>query len=253
MNVKLLLMFDGTKFFGWQALRKEGKPSLPAVQDVLQDALVKVYKEPIKLMGCSRTDRDVSAKYYCAHFNAPFNIEEDALVRAINSIMPWTVRVFDASYVSDEFHSRYTSKSKIYIYRIYNPFKKHDYPLFDEYCFYVPNELDYAKMKEAIKIFKGTHDFRAYSLCDTDKFADKNTECEVLYAQIRRYGKYIYFIIKGNRFLHRMVRFIVGAVLGVGKSNLNIDDLRNNLENKKRSCNIKVVDGKGLFLKRVLY
>ncbi|MCP4481968.1 MAG: tRNA pseudouridine(38-40) synthase TruA [bacterium] len=238
MNIKLTLAFNGLSFYGWQK-----QSNKKGVQDYLELAIQNIYKEKVKVVGCSRTDRNVSAINYILNFKPPFFIEENKIPKALNHYLPEEIIVKLAEYVHEEFHSRYDAKSKVYIYRI--GIKK---SIFDSFYHYENDKLNIIKMKDVIKVFKGKHNFKAFSI-----FNDKNSNCEIFYANIYQVGNFFYFIIKGDRFLHKMVRFIVGAVLEVGRGILQKEDLENNLLQMQRIHQIKPVIGNGLFLSRVIY
>jgi tRNA pseudouridine38-40 synthase len=259
MQVKLLLEFDGSGFVGWQ-IQDKNKPKKPSIQSTLQEALKKIYKQEIIVTGCSRTDSNVNAKSYCATYSPPFFIPEINLAKAINSKFlkfDRKIRVNSCAYVSDDFHPRYNAKSKVYIYKIFNAEHKNIFDSFSYFLSYKLKDEDFKNMHECCKLFFGEHDFRGFSLFDTEKFTEKNTIAEIFYIDMKKFetvkGVNIYFVIRGNRFLHKMIRFIVGAILAVGLKHLTIEQVKENLDKGTRKHKINIVPGNGLFLKRVYY
>jgi len=258
MKVKLLLAFDGSAFIGWQIQDKK-RSNKSSVQSVFQEVLTKIYKQEIKITGCSRTDSGVNAKGYCATYVPPFSIPEPNLKKAINSSLNKKVdskiRVIDISLVPDDFHPRYNAKSKVYIYKIFNAEENNVFDGFSHFLSYKITDENFADMKKCAKLFLGKHDFRGFSLFDTEKFEAKNTVADIYYIDIKRFrnGKNIFVVIRGNRFLHKMVRFIVGAIVGVGIGSLSLDEVKENLDTGTRKHKINIVPGNGLFLKRVYY
>ena len=236
MNIKLTLTFNGAQFYGWQSQKNN-----LGIQNILESALEKIYKQTVKVTGCSRTDRYVNAINYVVNFHPPFFIHETNLKKAIT--LPKSIKIKNVEYVDEDFHARFNAKYKIYIYRVSTA-----EVVFDDFCLVETHQLDLEKMKQAAKIFKGNHDFTAFSILN-----DKNPECEIFNFKIHKKAGYIYFVIKGDRFLHKMVRFLVGGILDVGKKKLTLKNLEENLVNKQRIYPIKPVAGNGLFLKKVCY
>ncbi len=255
MNVKLIIAFDGKDFLGWQEQKNETE--VFSIQSILEKALAKIYKTEINVFGSSRTDRGVNAKGFCANFFSPFFIPPKNLKKAINSnLASFTknIKIVEAEYVDDNFSSRFSAKSKVYIYRL--TFYPEETQIFDKFCQFLNKKLDtndIFSMKKDSKIFLGKHDFRAFSLFDKIEFQDKNTICEIFYIDVKKFGNKIYVIVKGDRFLHKMVRFIVGSILQVGEKNLTIEQIKENLESGKRKHQMKIAKPEGLFLKTVSY
>ena len=147
--------FDGTSFAGFQS-QENGR----AVQDVLESALCELFKEKIRLTGCSRTDAGVHARCHLSHADVPFVIPEDKFPLAMNALLPDDVAVKRAFYAKEDFSARFSIKGKKYIYRIYvSPTRD---PFLDRYAYYCPVMPDVEAMKQAAKAFAGEHDFRAF-------------------------------------------------------------------------------------------
>ena len=123
--------FDGTGFAGFQS-QENGR----AVQDVLESALAELFKEKIRLTGCSRTDAGVHAKCHLSHADVPFVIPEEKFPLAMNALLPDDVAVKRAFYVKDDFSARFSINGKRYIYRIYVSNTRS--PMLDRYAYYCP-------------------------------------------------------------------------------------------------------------------
>jgi tRNA pseudouridine38-40 synthase len=270
-NVKLIIEFNGSGFSGWQVQNNNPKEN-KSIQKILEDVLKNIYKnQNIKLNGSSRTDSNVNAKRFCANFFAPFFIPENNLKKAINAtVLSITRKIkiksleylekIDSDFVEienintkDFFHARYNSKGKVYIYKIFNG-KESEKSVFDEFSYPIGNKISHKKiieLKDFIKKFEGEHNFVGFSL-NTE---NKNKICNLKYVSLRSFkdNRNLYIIIKGDRFLHKMIRFIVGAIIQVGLNSLTKEEVLENLKLGVKKNNIKVVSGNGLFLQRVYY
>ena len=162
MRFLLKFSYDGSNYAGFQ-----NQPGLNTIQFQLEEALKKV-NDNTKTTICAtgRTDKGVHALCQYAHTDISVNITEEKLKRALNSNLPDDIHIISAKHVSDDFHARYNVKGKEYKYYInlgeYNPIERN-------YVFQYNHELNVDSMKEAIKYFIGTHDYRAFVTENKDK------------------------------------------------------------------------------------
>ena len=153
-NIALRLQYDGTAYHGWQVQKTD-----VTVAETLERALTKVCGEPIKVVGCGRTDAGVHAKRYCANFRTDCTIPIDRVPLAVNARLPADIAVVDAVAAPEDFNAIGSCIQKEYVYQIYNS-RIRDAFLEHRVCFY-PQLLDFARLARAGRAFEGTHDFAA--------------------------------------------------------------------------------------------
>ena len=238
--------FDGTAFAGFQS-QENGR----AVQDVLESALAELFKEKIRLTGCSRTDAGVHARCHLSHADVPFVIPEDKFPLAMNALLPDDVAVKRAFYAKEDFSARFSIKGKKYIYRIYvSPTRD---PFLDRYAYYCPVMPDVEAMKQAAKAFAGEHDFRAFCAAGGSQKTYVRRLNEV---SVRSFGEdplQIEIEVRGEAFLYNMVRIIAGTLLYVGQGKIPEDGIGEVIEKGDRSLAGKTLSAKGLTLEEVYF
>ena len=155
MRLAIITEYDGTDFVGFQS-QTNGR----AVADVMEKAAGELYKQEIRITGCSRTDAGVHARGHLSHMDVPFEIPEDKIPLAMNALLPEDISVVRAFYVDADFSARFSNHGKRYIYRVYYGRVRH--PLYSRYAYFDSYDLDVAKMKQAALSFAGEHDFEAF-------------------------------------------------------------------------------------------
>ncbi|MFQ5687383.1 MAG: tRNA pseudouridine(38-40) synthase TruA [Candidatus Scalindua sp.] len=241
-NIKLVIEYDGTNYDGWQQ-QKSGK----TIYQALNKAIVKVVNEEIKLHGSGRTDAGTHAIGQVANFKTQSNIPLFNLVQAINYYLPKDIVVKSAKKVPEKFHSRYSAKSKVYRYTIFN--SKTRSAIGRNYCHYYATALDIEKMQKASKTLIGKHDFSTFK-SKSDVICSIRT---IKKLEIRRKGEYLFFTIEADGFLYKMVRAIVGTLLEVGRGKMTIGKFRETVKSGIRSKAGNTVPANGLCLLRVKY
>jgi tRNA pseudouridine38-40 synthase len=245
-RLALITEFDGTLFAGFQS-QKNGR----AVQDVLETALATLFKEDIRLTGCSRTDAGVHARCHLSHADVPFVIPEDKFPLAMNAILPDDVAVKRAFYVRDDFSARFDIIGKRYVYRIYSAHNPS--PLHARYSYFCPNELDMEAMKTAASFFAGEHDFEAYCAVGGSQktYVRRLTSVEV--RKSNGCDEMIEIEVKGEAFLYNMVRIITGTLVEVGQGKRKPEDIKEIIEAKDRAKAGHTAPPYGLYLAEVYY
>ncbi|MEO0086481.1 MAG: tRNA pseudouridine(38-40) synthase TruA [candidate division WOR-3 bacterium] len=233
-NFLLTIEFDGHDFFGWQE-QKNKRTVAGEIKKVLKEIL----RKEIKLSGMGRTDRGVSAlKYFCNfRVSSDSEINLENLRKRINFLLPSEIYVKEIKEVPLDFNARYAVKRKIYCYFVtteISPVKRY-------YFWEVPKEIDLKKMEEASKLFIGEKDFSKFCY-----YSGKGI-CRIEEIKIIKKNKEIIFKIIGNRFLYKMVRRIVGALIDVGINKRRIEDVENALLGKKH-LPLATAPAKGLIL-----
>jgi len=242
MIVKMEISYDGTNYYGFQH-----QDDLPTIEDYLLEAIQKVDSSVEKIYGSGRTDRFVHAKCQVISFESKLDIKEYNWCRAVNSFLPLDIRVNSAKNESDDFHARFSAKSKEYRYYIKNT----EYSVFDRnYTEYITN-LDVDKMDEAIKLFIGTHDFKGFCSAQINEL--KDTVKTIYEAKINRLDDKLEIVFIGNGFLKYQVRTMVGTLVDIGLGRKNISIIDEIFEKRDPKLSNKVVSGHGLFLYKVNY
>jgi tRNA pseudouridine38-40 synthase len=255
-TLKLVLAYDGSLFSGWQV-----QPDRPTVQGVLADALERITSEKILPQGSGRTDAGVHALAQVASFTTSSSIPSGNLVKAMNSLLPASVRVCAVEDMPEGFHARHSAQAKTYEYRLYRgdicP------PFLASYVTHHPYPLDEAAMIAAATAVVGEHDFTSFAAVDPEKGPEKGLPAEgegargnirtIFSSEWRRIGDEFVYRVRGNGFLHHMVRNLVGTFLLVGKGTLQPEDISNILAARKRSAAGATAPATGLYLVSVEY
>ena len=242
-NILLKIKYDGTDYHGWQVQK-----NALSVQEALQDAIEKLFNERLDVKGCSRTDTGVHAREFCVSFKAPFYPGEYHLISALNNSLPEDIKAFSSQVVDDDFHARYSSRGKEYIYYIYNG--KYPDPFKNKYSLHYKHHLDEKLMNEAAAGIIGTHDFKAFCSIKTDV---EDTVRTIYECSVSRECDMIIIKISGDGFLYNMVRIIAGTLLNAGIGKIKPDDIPLIIESKDRTKAGKTLSAKGLFLNKVFY
>lgn len=212
-RIRIDLAYDGTTFHGWQI-----QPDLPTIQGTLETILTGMEGAPVMVAGSGRTDAGVHALRQVAAFSLANPIPPENLRRALNRLLPHSIRVLAVEEVHEDFHPRFQAKAKTYEYRIVrsevcSPF---DWP----YVLHHPYPLNEERMVELARTFEGEHDFTAYAAAD-DRDAEGRSKVRRVFSSVleRSPGRLTYRV-RGSGFLKHMVRNVVGTLLEAGKGNI---------------------------------
>lgn len=257
-NIKLTLAYDGTDFKGWQI-----QPNVPTVQGHLVEVLCKITQENIWVHGAGRTDAGVHALGQVAHFKTQSQLPPAEFQRALNSLLPATIRVLHAEEVAPEFHARHHAIGKIYHYRIFRgrvlP------PFIARYALHYPGTLNEDAMSEAAAHFIGEHDFTSFAGAADEHEHETNSAhapspVRVIYeSQITRSPAPVaadyelVYRIRGRSFLRYMVRKITGTLLDVGRGRFNPSDIPALLAARDPARSGATLSPHGLFMEAVEY
>jgi tRNA pseudouridine38-40 synthase len=242
-NISLTVSYDGTGYHGWQC-----QPNAITVAEVLKGAVERILDHEVKIVAGARTDAGVHAIGQVVNFATPREFDLVHLERGLNSILPRDIRVRNARNVDQTFHSRYSAKSKRYVYCILN--QMHNSPFLTRYVLHVPYHLDILSMRQAVKTVVGEHDFSAFKKKDE---IYRNPVRVVKRACVVSKGKMIYVVIEATGFLRYMVRNIVGTLLLVGREKIGEEDFRAILESRERESAGPTAPPQGLFLREIRY
>ncbi len=248
---RLLVAYDGRPFHGWQS-QSGGN----TVQDLLLEAVHEICPEAGLLVGSGRTDAGVSAEGQTAHFDVPqtWRMQAKHWHKALNTKLPATIRVLDASEAKAEFHARFSAREKVYRYRIHTGSVLP--PLLAGLAWHRRGGLTVESLSAFLSLFEGEHDFRSFSANRNDgKDEALDTKRKISSAQAEISGpNQIDIRFQGNGFLYKMVRFLVGTTVYGSEGRLDrseVIDLLSSSEPKRKAPYCAPPDG--LILERVLY
>jgi tRNA pseudouridine38-40 synthase len=220
MRLLLTLQYLGTRYGGWQT-----QTNATAVQQVVEEALAKIYGSPLRIHGAGRTDAGVHARAQRAHVDVPFEIPSRGIILGLNQLLPHDVRVTAAEVVADDFHARFSAKRKTYEYRIWNH-EVADVFAAETHAHIAP-ALDVAAMHAAAQPLAGKHDFRAFTVTEPEV---SSTERTIESIAVTGNGPAIAITVTADGFLRYMVRRIAGSLIEVGRGRLDPDALARSLE-----------------------
>lgn len=243
-NYKLLLVFDGTRYFGWERQQNTDM----TIQGKLEAVLEKMVGEPVELIGCGRTDAGVHAKGMVANVKLDTTLTPKEICAYMNHYLPEDICVQEVSEAAERFHSRYNATGKTYCYTCYVGNGK---PVFDrKYVYVVEPALNLKNMRKAAEYLTGEHDFASFC---ANKKMKKSTVRIVDKIEILQKDSYLYLSFHGNGFLHHMVRILVGTLLEVGMGKRTPESMITLLEAKNRAKAGVTAPAQGLCLIKVDY
>lgn len=240
-NYKLLIQYDGTSYAGWQIQEKSS-----SVQATITNTIELLLKEKINLIGSGRTDSGVHAIGQVANFRTENEIDIYRFKHSLNSLLPYDISIKKMEETFEDFHSRFDAKRRTYFYLI----SKSKNPFFRNYSYFYHKEIDLFNLKNLSKKILGTNDFTSFSRKNSDV---ENKICTVYDANWRDLGDLIVFYIKADRYLHGMVRTIVGTLLKSLESSEPENYLSEIFRSRNRESAFEAVPAKGLFLYKVEY
>jgi tRNA pseudouridine38-40 synthase len=261
-NLKLILSYDGADFAGWQV-----QPGRTTVQGALASAIGRLSGENVLPQGSGRTDAGVHALGQAASFATASAIPVENWLRALNDILPASIRVLEVTEAAPEFHARKSAHAKTYRYRIHRgaicP------PFLARYVWHYPYPLEESAMVASAGVIQGEYDFTSFAAVDPERVERMAAEEDITHAgatnvhttNVRtifssgwtREGEELIYTVRGSGFLHHMVRNLVGTFVLVGKGTLSREDLRRILYARERTAAGPTAPAGGLYLVDVEY
>src|SRR5689334_5062470 len=241
--LKLTIAYDGTDFHGWQI--QSGKPT---IQGEIVAILRRLTQENIAIHGAGRTDAGVHALGQVASFRTQTALSTAELQRALNALLPPTIRIVQVDETGPDFNARWSARAKVYRYRLFRG--KVVPPMIWRYVLHYPFPLDEDCMRDAATRFVGSHDFAAFAAStgseDDDK--ERSTVREIYATEISRSpdGEELVYTVRGRSFLRYMVRKMVGTLLDVGRGKLVPDDILRLYQLRDRAKSGPTVPPQGL-------
>jgi tRNA pseudouridine38-40 synthase len=245
-RLRFEVAYDGTEFHGWQL-----QPGLPTIQGVLEAVIEQIEGRPVHVAGSGRTDAGVHAVAQIAAVSIDNQIPLDNFRRAVNRLLPPSIRISRIQEADPEFHPRFEARRKTYEYRIFrqevcSPFER-------LYVYHHPYPLNEAAMIEAAPLFEGEHDFTAFAATDDKDRLGQSKRRTIFQSVLSRDGDILRYRVTGSGFLKHMVRNMVGVLMEVGKGNLTRDDVEARLMPDSSIRTGPAVPASGLFLMSVEY
>jgi len=261
-NLRLILSYDGAEFAGWQV-----QPGRTTVQGALASAIGRLSGENVLPQGSGRTDAGVHALAQVASFATASAIPAENWMRALNDILPASIRVLEVSEAAPEFHARKSARAKTYRYRIHRAAVCP--PFLARYVWHYPYPLEESAMVAAAGVVVGEHDFTSFAAVDPERVErmaagenlDHRGHSEGAVSNVRtifssiwtREDEELIYTVRGSGFLHHMVRNLVGTFLLVGKGTVSLEDLRRILDARERTAAGPTAPASGLYLVEVEY
>ena len=256
-RLKFIVSYDGRPFAGWQSQRGGN-----TVQDVLEAAFAQVGSERVRVHGAGRTDAGVHALAQCAHADVVSRLTPETWMAALNASLPTAIRVVQCAYVRSDFHARFSATGKLYRYRIWND--RYLSPFEDGRAWHVARPLDLVLLQREAAEFVGTHDFAGFT-ANRGKSARKphraaydfeqSTVRTIHSVRVRRAGKCLTLDFRGDGFLYKMVRLMVGALVGAATGRAQAGEIATRLAEPASTSSAarNVAPAHGLYLVRVFY
>ncbi len=248
-NLKITLSYDGAEFSGWQV-----QPHAMTVQGTLASVIGRITGEKVLPQGSGRTDAGVHALAQVMTFVTESSVPTENFLKAMNDILPEAIRVLEVKEAASDFHARHSARAKTYRYRIYRgsicP------PFLARYVWHYPYPLDEEAMAQAAGLVVGEHDFTSFAAVDPERGKDDQPASNVrriFSSAWQRTGEEFVYEVRGNGFLHHMVRNLVGTFILVGKGTLQADDVKRILQARNRSAAGATAPASGLYLVNVEY
>ncbi len=255
-NWKVTLAYDGTDFYGWQV-----QPDRATIQGTLAEAIERISGECVLPQGSGRTDAGVHARGQVASFFLRAPIPASNLLRALNRKLPEAIRVLSAETIAPDFHARHAAKAKTYEYRIFRgeicP------PWTGRFAWALHWPLDLEPLQHAARLVMGTHDFTSFAARDPDLATRQEEESDgeisggkvrtIFESNWREDGELLMYRVRGDGFLHHMVRNLVGTFVDVGRGQMEPADVTRILAARSRDAAGATAPARGLFLESVEY
>ena len=239
---KCTVSYDGSQYMGYQI-----QGALPTVELKITEALEKLVCREIKIYSSGRTDRYVHALNQVFHFDLDSFIPPKGIKDGANAYLPRDIYIKSAELVDSSFHARFSAVSKEYRYYIYTG----EYnPLVINYASHIQN-LNIDRMRKALSLFAGTHDFKGFSSAGIDP--RKDTVKTIFHTELKERGEYLEFVFVGNGFLKYQVRRMMGLLIEIGRGKEESSKMLEVFAKRDSSISNRVADGCGLYLVQVNY
>ncbi|MCW8849863.1 MAG: tRNA pseudouridine(38-40) synthase TruA [Melioribacteraceae bacterium] len=242
-NYKISIQYDGSDYFGWQS-----QPSGRTIQDNIIKSIHQITHQKINLIGSGRTDSGVHAFGQVANFNLESEIDEFKFKKSLNSLLPSDISIKEIEQVNDSFHARFDARKRSYLYFI----NQEKSPFFSKFSYQYPyfSKIDLIRLRSLSDALIGENDYTSFCKANSDT---ENKICNIYEINWKMTRDLLIFKIEANRFLHGMVRTIVGTLLSLSLNSAAPAAIEKILIDKTRTSAGESAPAKGLFLFKVKY
>lgn len=242
----MTIAYHGALYAGWQT-----QSNSLAIQDLIEQKLSVILRQPVAVYGSGRTDSGVHALAQTAHFTTTRSITPYRLQHQLNSTLPPSIRIVSISPVDPKFHARFSVKQKTYLYQIWHgPIMN---PFLEGLAWHINGPLDRSLMEQAIQKLIGIHDFKAFAAKNSVGPASVDGVRHLSQLSMIYKDELLSFELSCNGFLYKMVRNLVGCLVGIGSKKLCLDAIDNAFNTGSRAVVGMTAPAHGLFLKKVSY
>ncbi len=242
-NIKITVSYDGTSYCGWQA-QKNGQ----SIQQEIERALYELTGENIKIIGSGRTDAGVHANGQVANFLTASSIPAKNFAKALNTHLPYDIRIGYSEQVDLSFNARKSAKKKTYSYKFY--YGESENALLYRYATYIKDKPDMERFRRAGFLMQGEKDFKCFMASGSSV---KSTVRTVYSVDVIERDNLVEVLVCGNGFLYNMVRSMVGTMLKFAYGKIDESDIKKMFSSGDRKIVGKTMEAKGLTLKSVEY
>lgn len=240
-NIKLILDYEGTAYHGWQF-----QENALSVQEKLEEAILKLTGERVRVTAAGRTDTGVHARGQVANFKIQKNLPVHNIEMGLNDHLPRDIAVISAEVAEPDFNARFGAKKRVYHYYI----STEKTAMMRNFCWQVFQKIDTGVLQPLAEMLIGEHDFGAFSRVEVQS---DHKMCTVYESRWFREKSFWIYRIAANRFLHGMVRTIVGTMMDVAQGKLTVEQFREIFRSKDRLAAGQTAPAKGLVLEEVIY
>jgi tRNA pseudouridine38-40 synthase len=238
---KAIVTYDGSMFNGFQSQKNKN-----TIQDHIEQSLSFLNNNNlIRIVGASRTDAGVHANGQVIHFDLDTSLNVETIAKSLNFRLPKEIFIKNVTKVEADFHSRFNALYKRYKYSCITAYN----PLFRNTHYFLKN-LKFEKLKEVQDLILGKHDFSSFSKFNEDVL---NTKCNITKSSWYLEEDKLYYTIEGDRFLHHMVRYLVGTMISVMNNKITINDFTNLILEPSKNTNLFKAPAHGLNLEEIYY
>lgn len=240
-NVRLIVEYEGTNYHGWQS-----QTNARGIQDILEEAIFKLTQERVRIIAAGRTDRGVHARGQVVNFHLGKILPQKNIYMGLNAYLPPDIVVKKAEFVSPQFNSRFDAKRRVYQY--YISFERT--AIYRNFCWQLFSKVNVEMLHPLAEMVIGEHDFASFCRLDSQTAHKK---CIVYESSWRLENDFLIYRISANRFLHGMVRTLVGTMIDVGRGKLLPLQFVSIFQAKDRLQAGEAAPARGLFLEEVIY
>ncbi len=242
----MTIAYDGTSFHGWQT-----QPNGLSIQQLIEEALLRLIKIPVRIIAAGRTDAGVHALGQVAHFRTDKSLNTKTIFKALNGILPKDIRILEFAEAHPNFHANRSAIKKIYRYSICT--ESYVMPFEQRYTLHLHKKVDMDLVRQAAKLFIGKHDFTSFANVGGGAPIEKNPYRTILRLDVIPTPSGFQLEFEGDGFFYKMVRNITGMLLAVGTGRRELKDIKRVFHAKDRKQAERAVPANGLTLVKVFY